>query len=806
MAWESAERVQKNSAGQYRALIGGEWVPVARAQKNSAGEFRVERIAAAPPAAPAPEAEIPQRRGFFERMAGVGPSVGLVDVTTPSRLTPEQLERSAREQVATGVGLVAGPALAVGSRALGAAAPVLQRVTTPLATAFETGGIQSGLTKATPAVARIATRVAGGAVPGAITGAVMSPEEATTGAAIGTGLAFLAPPVARIVAKGGGAVVDALRGRTADTRANQLVRLALNDDVNALKQFLGRTRIPYLAAEGPEIPVSRIVANAAQASGKNFDVLQALLAEAEKKDPRGVVNAFRQREAQNTLNELARIAGGPTAETARAARESAKESLSELTGRIREESLGKARETGIAVPKLERIAAEAKTAAKKATDTVRRLSNAVNKSDDWAQNWVTQSRLVEQPGGGFAREYGRGIGEPGVRLPARGEQLYTYPGQLAASGRQTTVGGPFERQVIDEGGAIAGRISKAAEKSVREGARARAAEATLRMKTERGEVPITVGKLTSAVDSALNKPDIAANSQATAALNRINQMFSARALETGIIDPADVYAIRKWGVTSVIDELNPGADAQAKKRLTAKVLSEIKDVLDDAIENAGGKEFRNYLRSFERGMSDITGMELADQIRKMYKEGQKQQIVDLIKGESPDVVEDLFGSGRYKISEEMAKDMPLLQQIADTIDIDLKAVQQATAGRAALSEVKQQKSLIRKLPWLSRASTSINEAVAALERKMKTETLDVLIRAAQSGRDFNALLNALPTKEKSAFLSQFKNAESWNRFSTQVANAARTYAITQTAETPDVTVTRIGNRMIEQPGANALAR
>jgi type II secretory pathway component PulF len=175
-------------------------------------------------------------------------------------------------------------------------------------------------------------------------------------------------------------------------------------------------------------------------------------------------------------------------------------------------------------------------------------------------------------------------------------------------------------------------------------------------------------------------------------------------------------------------------------------------------------------------------MELADQIRKMYKEGQKQQIVDLIAGESPDVIEDLFGSGRYKISEEMAKDMPLLRRIADTVGADLKAVQQAAAGRAALSEVKQEKSLIRKLPWLSRASTSINEAVAALERKMKAETLEVLIRAAQSGRDFNRVLDALPTKERNAFLAQFKNAESWSRFSTQVANAARTYATTQTAE------------------------
>lgn len=46
MGWESAERVQKNEAGEYRALMGGQWVPVDSAQKNDAGEYRVMRQSA----------------------------------------------------------------------------------------------------------------------------------------------------------------------------------------------------------------------------------------------------------------------------------------------------------------------------------------------------------------------------------------------------------------------------------------------------------------------------------------------------------------------------------------------------------------------------------------------------------------------------------------------------------------------------------------------------------------------------------------------------------------------------------------
>jgi hypothetical protein len=732
-------------------LIEGKKVRAEKPLTEEEIDYIGASIRGAPAPAPAPAPEIPAaRRG--PSLADIGDrATGFRAQVEATGMTPQERQAAVRGIIPVAVGLAAGPVLGAATRAAGAALPAIQRATTPLATAFETGGIQTGLTRTTPAAARVTARVAGGAVPGAITGAVMSPEEAATGAAIGTGVALLAPPVARIVAKGGGAVVDALAGRTADVRANQLIRLAANDEVNALRAAM---------TAQPDVPASRAAADL------DLPVLQALLAEAEKKDPRGVVNAFRQREAQDTINELSRIAGGPTAETARAARESAKGTLTAVTAPMREGAFEAAALTGRVMPKLETIATEARTAAKQAADTVRRVSNAVNKADDWASSW-------------FAR---RGVGEPGVRLPGRVEATTTFPGQLAASGRARTIGGPFERQVIEEGGAVARGISRAAEESQRAGARARAAESTLQSMKDRGLKPITAADLTGPISRQLRNPDIATNREASAALTRINEMLGDWTNEFGVVTPEALYAIRKNGVAGVIRELNPGMDAKSQDRLAASVLTKVKPLFDEAIEKAGGKGFKDYLTTFERGMSDIRGMELADKIRTMYKEGQKQQIVDLIAGESPDVIEDLFGSGRYKISEEMAKDMPLLRRIADTVGADLKAVQQAAAGRAALTEAQRKTSARLRFPFFTRASTAVNEVVAGLEQKIKAETLDVLIRAAQSGRDFNRVLDALPTRERNAFLAQFKNAESWSRFSTQVANAARTYATTQTAE------------------------
>jgi len=684
--------------------------------------------APAQPRAAAPEAAIPSRR--LPAIGDVGDrATGFRQQVEETGMTPQERQSAVRGFAGFTGSLLAGPVLGSLVRGAGTAFPVLQRFTTPLATSLETGGFRTGLPATTSRTTRAVVSGAGGAGAAGGGALVTDPEAVTEAAAVGTLLPQVLPPVAKVLAKGGGAVVDALSGRTPDMRANELIRTAANNEVNALRQAIASRQIPMRDAQ-PDVPVSRLIADL------DMPVLQALLARAEQRDPQQVVNAFRKRESQDIVNELTRIAGGPTAETARAAREGTKESLAGITAPMREEALAAARRTGKVVPRLETIAAEAREEATKQVDIVRRLTPAIERAEEWAKSW---SKLA------------------GPR--------FAQPGDLAAR--------------------IPAVVDRAAQESLRSGARARAAENTIKMRTERGETPITVGKLTSSIDSVLRKPDIAANTQATTALKRIKSMLADRAMENGVLDPADVYAIRKYGVSSVIEELSPGADMRAKEKLTARVLTEIKPLLTEAIENAGGKGFGNYLDSFEKGMSSIRGMELADQMRKLYAKGTpeaKEQIINLVRGESPEAIEELFGSGRYKISEEMAKDMPFLTQLADTLDLDRKAVQQAAAGRAALTEAEGKASVRVRLPFLTRASTTVNEVVAGLEKKMKAETMDVLIRAAQSGREFNRVLNQIPARERNVFLKQFKNAESWNKFAGQVAQAAQVQVTSRAAK------------------------
>lgn len=683
---------------------------------------------------------IPAARRGPERFTGFSRDVG----PAMAMLSPEQKVEALKTGVGGAVGIAAGPVLAAGTRAAGAAFPVIQRVTAPLETAFRTGGFQTGLPAQAPRTAKIATRVVGGALPGAVGGAVTG--DAETGAYIGGGLALLAPPVAKIVSEGAGSIIDSLMGRKADVRANQLIRLAANDEVNALRAAM---------AANPDVPASRAAAQL------NLPVLQALLQRAEKADVQGVTNAFRQKESQDVVNELARLAGGTTAEMARAAREGAKETLGAITAPIREQELKAAAATGRIVPKLQTIAADARQAVTDAVDRVRRFTGAIASADEWAKNWVAS-------GGAKA------AGQP--RVPAK----FTFPGELAVTAER--------------------RAGEAAKESLRLGKKARGAEGMLAAMEAEGLTPIANQSLTGQLNGLLRSPEIGTNREASTAIRRIVDMINDWSNENGIVDPFALYAIRKNGVAGVIRELNPGMDAKAQSRFAAQILSDIKPVIDDAIVKAGGKNWPAYLDSFEQGMSSIKGMELADQIRKLYAKGtpeSKQQIIDLVRGESPDVVEDLFGSGRYKISEEMAKDMPFLRKLADTLDLDAAAVKQAAEGRAALRTAEQEAGWRIRLPFFTRFTTATNEIIAVLERKMKEQTMESLIKAARSGRDFNKILDAIPTAERSAFLSQFKNAESWKKFSVDVANAARAYTVAESNKS--------SNALAPKQNSNALA-
>jgi hypothetical protein len=189
-----------------------------------------------------------------------------------------------------------------------------------------------------PGAANIATKAAGGAILGGTSAALINPEEATTGAAIGAAAPFVLPTVGRYIAAGGGKIIDAFTGKLAEVKAGKVAREMAGDAINTIRTANN---------------LAPMDVNAAQAvGGIDNDVYQAFLDFYAGKDKTSFQRVLKDDQKLGQLNQLARLAGGSTETEVINNIGDAKRVLNNLTTPIRENVFGKVAETNQVMPAL----------------------------------------------------------------------------------------------------------------------------------------------------------------------------------------------------------------------------------------------------------------------------------------------------------------------------------------------------------------------------------------------------------------------------------------------------------------------
>lgn len=136
-----------------------------------------------------------------------------------------------------GLGLASLPKLIPGAAAL---------AKTPLAQAIRTGGFSGG---------NLATRAAGGATLGGVSSAIINPEEAGTGAAIGAVVPVVAPGVNRLVQAGASKIADMRQ------MPNQLAAKIARDSLGTPEQVAAaRTALQNAQSEGLDLTAQQALA------------------------------------------------------------------------------------------------------------------------------------------------------------------------------------------------------------------------------------------------------------------------------------------------------------------------------------------------------------------------------------------------------------------------------------------------------------------------------------------------------------------------------------------------------------------
>jgi hypothetical protein len=495
-----------------------------------------------------------------------------------------------------------------------------------------------------------------------------------------------------LIAKGVGALADLKN--IPKNKAAEIARNALGPDLpevlNALK-----------ASQGKGVSAAQATADI------NSPTWQALLDRVSKRDPRFMA-ALEKSQGEVSLNALAKLAGGTTAAETRATVENAKNALNAMTEPQRQAALNRTN-LGKSVAEYEAQAAKLGVEAAAEVQKVRDLISAGKAAEAWAR-----LDLIKR------------------NLPV-GATKYTYFGEL---GKQA-----------DEW------ASRAADASLDLGQGARFAQGAADALRSVGIKPLEGGSLVNSVKAIGNNPEFAGNDVLQGAIKNVADDIAKWTDSGGVIDAKALDAIRKNSVNAAIQQLRPGMDATAQRNLAAGVLNDIKPVLIDAVEAAGGTGYRQYLADYAKGMQKIAERKLTGEALKMWKTN-KDEFVRLVNNEAPETVEKFLGKGNYNIATELADNtMSTLKSEAEKVVREANIKSQVSGGQEALKQLLiENMSKLRVPSYLSAVAATTNKALNILENKIGKKTMQMLTEASQTPEGAAALLETLPATERSRVL------------------------------------------------------
>jgi hypothetical protein len=492
------------------------------------------------------------------------------------------------------VGMGVGTGLRLGGKALTTAAPRVASALEKVGRATVTGGAgvrapsRAAVAAGQNVVAGRGKRMATRAAGGAIsslTAAALTDNDLVEAAAAGS----LVPVLGHMAKFGAGKTFDALAGRLGEVRAAEILRELVSGNSAAITKALGNAPKQIKASTAEFLASKNLLTPEIAAVTR--------VATAGKSGGELLDVAFERAAAQERV--LNRLRGGETQTEAVSNIAATKKALQDVTGPQREEALTAADVGRTQVIPLEREAARLRQAASEEADNARRLLTA----NDRSANLIRES---------------------GLRLPADIR-------------RQREIVAGLERF----GG-------EAADRSVAAGADARAAEAAAANLRAQGLQPLDISGLVSTLRQKASEAEFVSPDRFKILSEFANNLERRAAKMGGVIDATGLYLARRE-MSNFVSGVLGTSDPKALRQGTAQLVGEAQPLIDDAIEAAGGKRWREYLDAFSGGMRSIERQEFQRALTALPP----ARFVKVMKGQDPEFVENILGPGRFDINAEL---------------------------------------------------------------------------------------------------------------------------------------------------------
>ena len=421
------------------------------------------------------------------------------------------------------------------------------------------------------------------------------------------------------------------------TRSAIRVTSNIADDPAAIQAALSQAKPGETAAQA-----------AIPAGSAEFSALMDL---AEKNAPSKYLSAQLAKQAEQR-SQLANLAAGSNQEYSSATQKALKGALNADIGPKMNAELQTAGIAGKLLPELQGKADTLAGAAANKVEDVRRMEDLANR----AKNAQVEGQLASQP-----------LGTEPIGMPRLSGRYGYIPTDLPAVAKK------------------AGET--AADQSLVLGDAARFAQMQADSLAQAGLKPIDTSKIVDSLQAKLKDPSIGPNDITANVLSHVADKIKTWTENNGgVIDPAALHEIRKSAVNDKVQQLMGGAKPSAIKERAASILSDVKPLIDDAIESAGGTGWKNALDEYSQGMRVIDRTKMGAKALELFDKS-PDKLSSLAAGNEPKMVEKVFGPGSISLAKEMQGAEAPIVNVGNAIARDKQLKQLASAGQSKVNNV-----------------------------------------------------------------------------------------------------------------------
>jgi hypothetical protein len=443
---------------------------------------------------------------------------------------------------------------------------------------------------------------------------------------------------------------------------------------------------------------------------------------------KGVASSFAAREAEQEAGRMAALRGVGQDE---AALQAAQAQRTTLTSPMREESLAQANIAGEVMPRLEDEIA-AKFAQK--TQAMQIGGKLGTTASQEAQRLKTQNFYPVE-------------GIPRVPSGYRPEEHYAQVEANLAGAR--------------EAGAEA--TIKQAQKDFK--------QVQLDSLAQNGFYPLESQPIISKIDTMLQSPGIGSSGLVQSTLGELrDKLAKFTNPKTGVIDSRDLYTIRKEVGTTIAK--NAKETGNFDQNLIVKLDTNIKSYIDNAIESAGGTDWKKYLTTYQQASDKINQMQIGQALEKKLGTslGDKQRagVFATAVENAAQTIKTSTGSSRYSKLEDVLT-APQIKAVNSVLaDVQRKAQSEALASKSGATGIEHKGELPN---FLSRTASITNTVLRVLKKDSNEQINRMAADLMLDPPKLAAFIEGVPTKQMPAIVEAFMtrlNPEMRNEFAMMV--------------------------------------